>query len=126
MTTHVAATIRAIRRDLGLTQRALAARAGLTPAAVSQYEKGLRSPSCSALGPLAIALGITVDKLLGLRPPAAPPTPLPPAFNLRWVRAIEGLDARDLEDLVAIARIMLRIDRRYAARRRPRSAGGAR
>lgn len=51
------------RRAQGLTQAELADRAGVTQAALSRYENGLREPEAEALGGLAAALGVTVDFL---------------------------------------------------------------
>lgn len=57
--------IRNRRLELNLTQAKLAERAGLTPAAISQFESGLRKPSFDALHKLASALRVNTDYLLG-------------------------------------------------------------
>ncbi len=57
--------IRNRRLELKLTQAKLAEKAGLTPAAISQFESGLRKPSFDALHKLAIALEVNIDYLLG-------------------------------------------------------------
>ena len=49
---------------MGYTQAALAARAGLAPAAVSHFENGARRPSAANLERLADALSVSVDYLL--------------------------------------------------------------
>ena len=49
---------------MGYTQAALAARAGLAPAAVSHFENGVRRPSSTNLQRLADALAISVDYLM--------------------------------------------------------------
>ena len=49
---------------MGYTQAALAARAGLAPAAVSHFETGARHPSAANLERLADALAVSVDYLL--------------------------------------------------------------
>lgn len=48
------------RRASGLTQSELAAKAGVTQAALSRYENGLREPDEMQLEALATALGVTV------------------------------------------------------------------
>ncbi|MFE3202875.1 helix-turn-helix domain-containing protein [Embleya sp. NPDC059237] len=47
------------RRALGATQEELAAAAGVTQAALSRYEKGMREPEAEVLSRLAHALGVT-------------------------------------------------------------------
>lgn len=53
---RVGPALRRIREVRGLTQRAVAKRAGLTPAMVSAYEKGHRLPSLRSLSYLLTAL----------------------------------------------------------------------
>jgi transcriptional regulator with XRE-family HTH domain len=50
-------TIRQRRQRLGLSQRALARRAGTTQAAVSRIERGLTSPTWETLRSLLLAMG---------------------------------------------------------------------
>jgi len=45
------------RRDLGLSQRALAVRAGMTQASVSRIERGLETPSLVRFEQLMLAMG---------------------------------------------------------------------
>ena len=61
-------TIREKRRACGYTQERLAQALGLTPAAVSKWETGQTLPDVTLLCPLAEALGITTDELLGFNP----------------------------------------------------------
>ena len=53
------------RKDLGLTQEALADKLGITFQAVSKWETGQTLPDTALLPSLARALNISVDKLLG-------------------------------------------------------------
>jgi len=53
------------RKDLGLTQEALADRLGVTFQAVSKWETGQTIPDTVLLPKLANALNVSVDKLLG-------------------------------------------------------------
>lgn len=50
-------TIRRLRKGLGLSQGALARRAGTTQAAVSRIERGLTSPTWETLSALLLAMG---------------------------------------------------------------------
>lgn len=62
----LAARLRSLRDKAGLTQAALAARAGLSVVAVFHLEQGRRSdPKVSTLAKLADALGVTLDRLAG-------------------------------------------------------------
>lgn len=53
------------RKDLGLTQEALSEKLGITFQAVSKWETGQTIPDTVLLPKLAMALGVSVDKLLG-------------------------------------------------------------
>lgn len=54
------------RKNLGLTQRDLAARLHVTDKAVSKWERGLSYPDVTLLEPLAAALDLTVEELMAL------------------------------------------------------------
>lgn len=58
----------ALRRARGLTQIQLAKAAATTQRAISYYETEAEFPSAAALIPLARALQVTTDELLGLKP----------------------------------------------------------
>ena len=82
----VGALLRAYRERAGLSQEALAARAGLAPAAVSALERGVRRrPYPHTLAALAGALGLSKAERAALWPPPArrppraeaPPRPAP-------------------------------------------------
>lgn len=57
-------TVRDLREQRGLTQRALAERIGVTDKAVSKWESGRGLPDISLVEPLASALGVSVAELL--------------------------------------------------------------
>ncbi len=61
----VAATIRRLRREKGLTQEALAQAIGVSPQAISKWETGQTMPDITLLLPLSKVLGIGVNELLG-------------------------------------------------------------
>jgi transcriptional regulator with XRE-family HTH domain len=56
---EIGARVRKRRRELGLSQKAIAAR-GVTSAHISRIEKGSRTPSVRALRLLAPKLGVSV------------------------------------------------------------------
>lgn len=58
-------TIRQYRKELGLTQAQLAQKVGVSVQAVSKWETGAGFPDITQIVPLARALGISTDKLLG-------------------------------------------------------------
>jgi len=58
--------IKRCRLQLNMSQAELAKRAGLTCAAICQYEAGSREPNFSALVKLAKALHVSTDFLLGI------------------------------------------------------------
>ena len=55
------------RRDMGLTQKDLAEKVGVTAQAVSKWERGSSCPDISILDEIACALGISVSELLGVK-----------------------------------------------------------
>lgn len=57
--------IKALRLQRGITQAALAARLGVTPAAVGNYERGVSFPKEDVLDRLFGALGCTPNELFG-------------------------------------------------------------
>ncbi len=60
---NVGERLRSLRRQQGLTLRALAARCGLSTTAISQIERGENSPTVSSLHQLATALGVSIIDL---------------------------------------------------------------
>lgn len=60
--------IRRLREDLGMSQRYVADRIGVTPAAVAQWELGMNKPSADNLLALADLFGCTLDALFGRNP----------------------------------------------------------
>ena len=72
-------TIRALRRERGLSQEALAELARIDRSYMSSVERGLRNISVLNVARIAAALDVPVRDLLGprevVRPPAAPAAP---------------------------------------------------
>jgi transcriptional regulator with XRE-family HTH domain len=58
---NLGALIREHREELGLSQRALALRAGTTQAAVSKIERGLTAPAWDTVRALLLAMGCEPD-----------------------------------------------------------------
>ena len=59
--------IAATRRELGMTQQALADQLHVTNTAVSKWERGLCYPDLMLLENLAVALGLTVEELMACK-----------------------------------------------------------
>lgn len=62
--THVAASLRELRRTRGMSQSALAKLAGVTASAISQAERAARGLSLETLLRVSEALGVTLDELV--------------------------------------------------------------
>lgn len=62
---RIGALIRAERKRQGLTQKQLAARAGITQTVLSRTESGSGNPTLSLLEDIAAALGMQLDVCLG-------------------------------------------------------------
>ncbi|MFG2984940.1 helix-turn-helix domain-containing protein [Streptomyces sp. NPDC048258] len=63
MSTLSPARLRAARAQVGLTQRQLAARCGMTATAVCNWETGRVSPAPRVIGLLALALDLSIPDL---------------------------------------------------------------
>jgi transcriptional regulator with XRE-family HTH domain len=85
---NAAASLREARLAAGLTQSALARRAGTSQATLSAYESGRKVPSLDTLERLLSAAGAR----LAIRRPTAPPT-----------EAQLARRGRTLEDVIALA-----------------------
>lgn len=68
-----------LRKEQGLTQKALAGRLQITDKAVSKWERGISCPDISLLPALAAALGVTSNELLSGARDTAPPASVCPA-----------------------------------------------
>lgn len=62
---QIGAAVRATRTRRGLSVRALAAAAGISPSALSQIERGTKNPSLTTIRRLASAMGEPVFRLFG-------------------------------------------------------------
>lgn len=73
MTGELGERIRAARTARGLSLRATAAEAAISPSLLSQVETGKVQPSVSTLYAIVSCLGLSVDDVLGHHPPVAVP-----------------------------------------------------
>lgn len=89
------ARVRSLRRERGLTLKALGARAGLSHPFLSQLERGLARPSLASIERIAGALGIPVADLWTEDAPPAPPRLVPhgdgPTLRHQTVNAPGGV-----------------------------------
>lgn len=87
-----AARLKKTRERQGLSQRELADRSGLTPAAISQLETGQREPTFSTIVRLATALRTSPNDLIGI----GDAEPLDPSLRGLF-RDAKKLTAKDIE-----------------------------
>ena len=64
LSTALASTTRAARRDRGLSAEALAERSGVSRAMIGKVERGEAQPTAALLGRLSAALGLTLSELV--------------------------------------------------------------
>ena len=62
--TNIKKNLKEVRVFLGLSQAALAKKAGFESSAISHFETGTREPSLPNLVKLAKALGVSTDRLI--------------------------------------------------------------
>jgi len=61
-------TIREYREERGWTQFELAVKVGVTPGAVSNWERGVSEPKVSQLRKLAEVFGVRMDEIILIEP----------------------------------------------------------
>lgn len=66
--------IKEFRRERGYSQEQIARKLHITQGAVSQWEKGITTPSAQQIAQLADLLGTTADDLLGRNKPTPKPS----------------------------------------------------
>lgn len=93
MELKIGETILRLRRERGLTQEQLAAAVGVSPPAVSKWERGVTCPDIALLAPLARALGATVDRLLSFTPGLTDEEVLAAEGEVRALMQTEGFAA---------------------------------
>lgn len=83
------------REDIGLNQAELAEKAGVTPAAISQIEKGARVPSIPVLQSIANVLKVSLDYLIGKTDSSELQDLMQRSDFIAFYRAFESLEKDD-------------------------------
>lgn len=65
--TPIGERIKYFRKQKGMTQQELADKLNISYVGISQYERGLRKPKLETMYRIAIALGIRLEDLIGLK-----------------------------------------------------------
>lgn len=102
MQAQVGARVRQLRMALGLTQEALAERAGLNYAQVQRLEQGLVNPTLRTLHSIAEGLNVPLSALFREEP----------AENAQleiFIGLVKGLQAHELEVMVDLCKAALRL-----------------
>lgn len=89
--------IKEARKQKGINQAKLAEEAGITPAAVSQIEKGLRIPTIPVLRRITSVLGVSLDYLSGKTNKSELQDLLQNEDLKIFYRGFQSLDTRDKE-----------------------------
>lgn len=97
--------LRELRTERGLTQRAVAARAGIDSTRMSKYETGEHEPPLKTLLKLAQVLDAPLDSLV--REPLAGPAGLEDPRLIERFRQVEALEQRDREAAADLLDILL-------------------
>lgn len=92
---QVGASIREVREVRGLRQLDLARKIGMTQAAISQYEHGVRLPPPEVAQEIAKALGVSTTHLFGI--------PDKEFQLIRLSRIAESLSPKKLSALLQVA-----------------------
>ena len=90
-----------LRKDTGLTQVAFAAEVGITQRMVAYYEAPDARPPAHLLPQMALALGASVDVLLGVSPPRRPKKLATNRLERRFLE-IEKLGATEKRQIIQI------------------------
>lgn len=95
---HLAANLRQLRRECGLTLDALALRCGVSRAMISKIERGAAVPTATVLGKLAAGLEAGLSQLVGEQRNRAPVL-LAPAAQPLFRDPNTGFERRSLSPL---------------------------
>ena len=85
------------RETQGMNQAELAEKAGVTPAAISQIEKGTRVPTIPVLQRIANVLGVSLDYLIGKTDSSELQDMLQHDDFVTFFRGFESLESGDKE-----------------------------
>jgi transcriptional regulator with XRE-family HTH domain len=105
------------RKERGFTQVELALRMGITQALITDYERDKLRPYAEMVVRFALALGLSTDEVLGVRPSVVAAEARVPRRFLRRLEALAQLPKRDQEALLRTidAFLELRAGKRRAA-----------
>jgi transcriptional regulator with XRE-family HTH domain len=110
LVTRLAERVQQLRKNLGMTQAALAARAGVTVETVARLERVVRgrssansNPSLETLSRLAIALEIELHELLA-------PEPVTQKREYQLSYLLDGASAATKQRILRVAETLLRED----------------
>jgi transcriptional regulator with XRE-family HTH domain len=93
------------RRAKGLTQQALGEKVGVSNRVIAYYEGETDYPPAHLIVPLANALGITTDELLGMTEAKEEPDPANAAL-WRKLKVVESLPKRDQKAVLHYIRMI--------------------
>jgi transcriptional regulator with XRE-family HTH domain len=98
----LARRVREHRKAAGLTQAALAERAGLAFETISRIESGREPPSLRSAISLAEALGVALDEIVGRSPAAQPHLGAMAPEHKKLIALAAQLDPKVLKHLMAL------------------------
>ena len=94
--------IRALRKELNLTQAGLSEKANISVYYVGEIERGEASPSLSTLNDIANALGVTITEMF-------PSEQEIPAEIIKDITTMLTVKTPDVEDLILIREMVKRM-----------------
>lgn len=101
--------IRQLRKDRDMTQEELANAIGVTPQAISKWEKDTGLPDIRQIIPLANVFRVSTDVLLGVEPPADNAQSVH-----EWIaRVREGIDETDTVTVINALNALIQCPREY-------------
>jgi transcriptional regulator with XRE-family HTH domain len=98
------ATVRALRKERGLTQEALAELCKRHPVYISELERGIKNPSLDSILRLCRALRIAPGTLMDL---TFQPADQAETLTKELLRLLAGKDAKTIKTLLEMARVFL-------------------
>lgn len=109
MAMTIGQNIRQLRKEHEMTQEELAVAIGVTPQAISKWEKDTGLPDIRQIVPLANVFRVSTDVLLGVEPP------VDNAESVHeWIlRVREGIDENDTETLITALNTFKQCPREY-------------
>ena len=103
---HVGKRLRFLRKHLGMSQNALAAKGGVTFQQIQKYENGTNRISASMMWAFANALGITIADLFEGLPRPGEERTVDQQAALDYVNSVRGFKLVNLSMRMAVPRLM--------------------